>query len=175
MIQIAINNKVSDTTKILFYFINFERESNLFEQEQQHVSADLIINRIKKLKDIRDNIQKMQLKSEKYINKKRKKGPQLKEKNKVYLLTKNLTTKRSIKKLNYNKVEPFLIRAVKRSVNYELSLLKNTRIHSVFHINLLKSVDLSTFIQKGFHFESSEKEYTVKEILKRKNQKYFIK
>ena len=133
------------------------------------------MNRIKKLKNIRDNIQKMQLKSEKYINKKRKKGLQLKERDKVYLLTKNLTTKRSTKKLNYNKIELFLVKTIKELVNYELSLLKNTRIHSIFHINLLESADLSTSIQKELYFESLEKEYTMEEILNKKGQKYFIK
>ena len=88
----------------------------------------------------------MQLKSEKYVNKKRKEDFQLKEKNKVYLLIKNLTTKRLNKKLNLSKVGSFFIQAVKKSVNYELSLLKNTRIHSIFHINVLESADLSTFI-----------------------------
>ena len=104
------------------------------------------MNRIKKFKNIKDNIQKMQLKFEKYVNKKRKEDSQLKKKNKVYFLTKNLTTKRLNKKLNHIKVESFFIKAVKKSVNYELSLSKNTRIHSIFHINVLKSVDLNTLI-----------------------------
>ena len=72
MIQIAINNRVSNTTKILSYFVNFDKKSNLFEQELQRVSANLIMNRVKRFKNIKDNIQKMQFKSEKYINKKRK-------------------------------------------------------------------------------------------------------
>ena len=133
------------------------------------------MNRIKRFKNIKENIQKMHLKSEKYVNKKRKKDPQLKEKNKVYLLTKNLTTKKSTKKLNHTKIEPFFIKAVKKSVSYEVSLFKNTRIHSIFHINMLESVDLSTFIQKYFHFEDSDEEYTVEEILEKKDQKYLIK
>ena len=110
----------------------------------------------------------MQFKSEKYVNKKRKKDSQLKEKNKVYLLTKNLTTKRLNKKLNHTKIKSFFIKVVKGSVNYELSLLKNTRIYSIFHINMLESADLSTLIQKEFYYENSEKEYTVKRILKKK-------
>ena len=175
MIQITMNNKISNTTKILSYFINFEREPNLFEQEQQHVSTDLIMNRVKRFKNIRDNIQKMQLKFKKYVNKKRKKDSQLKEKNKVYLLTKNLTTKRSTKKLNYNKIESFLVKTIKESINYELSLFKNICIHSIFYVNMLKSADSNTSIQKKFHYENSEEEYTVKRILKKKNQSYLIK
>ena len=165
MTQIAMNNRISDTTKVSSYYVNFGKESNLFEQELEHVATDLIMNRVKRLKNIKDNIQKMQLKSKKYVNKKRKEGPQLKEKNKVYLLTKNLTTRRLNKKLNHTKVESFFIKAVKESINYELSLFKNIRIHSIFHINVLESVDLSTLIQKDFHFENLKEEYTVEKIL----------
>ena len=175
MTQIAKNSRVSNTTKISSYFVNFGKEPNLFGQELDHVSADLVMNRVRKLKDIRDNIQKMQLKSKEYVNKKRKEDPQLKEKNKVYLLTKNLTTKKLNKKLNHTKIESFFIKAVKESVNYELSLPKDTRIHPIFHINLLEPADLSTLIQKEFHYENSKKEYTVKKILERKDQSYLIK
>jgi len=47
---------------------------------------------------------------------------------------------------------------------------------SVFHISLLKSVDLSTPIQKTFHYKSQEKNrFEVKEILKKKDQQYLVK
>ena len=117
----------------------------------------------------------MQLKSEKYVNKKRKEGPQLKEENKIYFLIKNLMTKRLNKKLNYIKIESFFIRAVKRSVTYKLSLFKDTRIHSIFYINILESADFNTLIQEEFHYENSKKKYSVKRILKKKNQSYLIK
>ena len=175
MIQIAINSRILNTTKISSYFVNFDRKSNLLKQELQHASANLTMNRVKKFKNIKNNIQKMQLKFEKYVNKKRKEDSQLKERNKVYLLIKNLTTKRLNKKLNHTKIESFFIKTVKRSVNYKLSLFKNIRIHSIFHINMLESVDFSTFIQKKFHYENSEEEYIVKEILKKKDQNYLIK
>ena len=175
MIQIAMNSKVSNTTKISSYFVNFGKESILFKQELKHVVADLIMNRVKKLKNIKNNIQKMQFKFKKYVNKKRKENSQLKEKNKVYLLTKNLTTRKLNKKLNHTKIGLFFIKAVKKSVNYELSLLKNIRIHSIFYINMLESADLSTFIQEEFHYENSEKKYIVKRILEKKDQSYLIK
>ena len=83
--------------------------------------------------------------------------------------------KRFNKKLNHTKIEPFFIKAIKESVNYELNLSKNIYIHSIFHINVLKLVDLSTFIQKDFNFENSEEEYAVEKILNRKSQKYLVK
>ena len=73
IIQIAMNSKISNTTKISFYFVNHERKLNLFERKLKHVSVDSAMNRVKKLKNIKENIQKMHLKSEKYVNKKRKK------------------------------------------------------------------------------------------------------
>ena len=133
------------------------------------------MNRVKRFKNIKENIQKMQLRFRKYVNKKWKEGSQLKENNKVYLLTKNLTTKRFNKKLNYTKVGPFFIKTVKELVNYELSLSKNICIHLIFHINMLESVDLNTFIQKEFHYENSKEKYIVKRILEKKGQSYLIK
>jgi len=55
-----------------------------------------------------------------YINKYRKEYPQLKEGDKVYLLIKNMKSKRLSKKLNYIKVESFSIKKAKGLVNYKL-------------------------------------------------------
>ena len=133
------------------------------------------MNRVKRFKNIKNNIQKIQFKFKKYVNKKQKEGSQLKEKNKVYLLIKNLTIRKLNKKLNHTKGESFFIKAVKKSVNYELSLLENIRIHSIFYINMLESADPNISIQKESHYENSEKKYTVKRILKKKDQNYLIK
>ena len=74
------------------------------------------------------------------------------------------------------KIDSFFIKKIKRLKIYELNLLKKIKVFSVFDISLLKSTDLSTFIQKTFHFElDDEKLYTVKRILERKNQQYLIK
>ncbi len=71
---------------------------------------------------------------------------QLKERNKIYLLTRNLKTKKKSKKLNHVKVESFFIKIVKRLVNYELDLPKNARVFLVFHVLLLELVDPNTSI-----------------------------
>ena len=112
----------------------------------------------------------------KYINKKRKMALQLKKRDKVYLLTKNLKAKWSSKKLNHQKIRPFFIKAVKGPVNYELELPSDTQIHLIFHISLLESADLETSIQTMLNnFERYENEYEVEKILKQKGQKYLVK
>jgi hypothetical protein len=95
---------------------------------------------------------------------------QLKERNKMYLLTKNLKIRKKSKKLDHVKVESFFIKAVKESVNYELDLPKNAKVFLVFHISLLESADPSTPIQETFHYKSQEKNrFKVEEILKKKD------
>ncbi len=92
----------------------------------------------------------MQKKFVKHQNKKRKIISQLKERDKVYLLIKNLKTKKKSKKLNYIKIELFFIKPIKELVDYKLNLLKDIRVFLVFYILLLKSIDFNTSIQKKF-------------------------
>ena len=176
MTQLAFNSKVSNTTKKTSFFANFGKKSNLFEKKLQHVSAQSAMKRAKTLKEIHSNIVRMQQKSAAYQNKKRKTMPQLKERDKVYLLTKNLKTRKVSKKLNHVKVDPFFIKQQKGSVNYELNLFSDTKIHPVFHVSLLKSADSETSIQDTFHFQyENEDEYEVEKILAQNDQKYLIK
>jgi len=103
-------------------------------------------------------------------------APQLKEGDKMYLLTKNLKIRKKSKKLDHVKVGPFFIKAVKRSVNYELDLPKNAKVFLVFHISLLKSVDPSTSIQETFHYKPQEKNrFEVEKVLEKKGQQYLVK
>jgi len=87
-----------------------------------------------------------------YANKKRDREFTFKRKNKVYLLRRNIKTKKSSNKLNYTKLESFEILEEKKSINYKLNLLTFIKIYSIFHISLLKSADSNTLIQT----ESSE-------------------
>ena len=45
---------------------------------------------------------------------KKKNGPQLKKKNKIYLLINNLHIKRPSKKLDYRKIDSFFIKKIKK-------------------------------------------------------------
>ena len=176
MTQLTLNSKHFDTTKMSSFYANFDHELNLLNYEQSKISTDTTKRQIKTLRKIHNNIMRMQRHFFKYVNKKRKIASLLKKRNKVYLFTKNLKTRKTSKKLNNVKIGSFFIKKVKESKTFELELSKNAKIFSIFDIFLLKSADFSTPIQKTFHFESNKKElYTVKEILKKKDQRYLIK
>ena len=94
----------------------------------------------------------------------------------MYLLTKNLKTKKINKKLNYVKIDLFFVKQQKKSINYELNLFSNIKIHSIFHVSLLKSADQNTFIQNTFHFQYEKKnENEIETILTQNDQRYLIK
>jgi hypothetical protein len=62
----------------------------------------------------------------------------------VYLLRKNIVTKRPSDKLDHKKLGPFEIIEVKGPVNYRLKLLKTIKIHPTFYISLLELVPLGS-------------------------------
>ena len=158
------------------FYVNYDRKSNLLNYEQLKISTNATKRQMKILKMIHNNIMRMQQRFFKHVNKKRKMTSLLKKRNKVYLLTKNLKTKKASKKLNNVKIGSFYVKEVRESKTYELKLSKNIRIFSIFDIFLLKSVDPKTLIQKTFHFEEEkEKIYTMKRILKKRDQNYLIK
>ena len=176
MTQLTLNAKILDITKITSFFVNYNKEFNFFKKERKHLSTQLVIKRVTTLKKIYNNILKMQEKLIKYQNKKRKTTSQLKKKNKIYLFTKNLKTRKLSKKLNYIKVESFLVKKTKKSINYELDLLKNAKVFLVFYILLLKLANLITPLQNTFYFHlQKEEQFKIEKILQQKDQKYLIK
>ena len=129
MTQLTLNAKISKTTKTTSYFANFGRELNLFERPRNQVSIEFALEKGSKIKEIQDNIFKMQEKSTIYQNKKRKMTPLLKKGDKVYLHTKNLKiNKEKSKKLDHVKVESFFIKNVKDLMNYELNFFINAKV-----------------------------------------------
>jgi hypothetical protein len=130
------------------YFANHRRHPNLFTKQFPSIEAEAAMVTAAEIKQIHEqaqgNLEAAQKKSVSYINKKRKMAPQLKKGDKVYLLTKNLRTRRPMKKLDHVKVRPFFILAQKGLVNYLLDLLRDAKIHLVFHVSLLEPADPRT-------------------------------
>ena len=93
-------------------------------------------------------------------------APQLKKGDKVYLLTKNLRTKRPSKGLDNVKVGPFLILKRNGPVTYTLDLPPDARIHPRFHVKLLEPAHPDTPLQGTFHYEAEEEnEFEVEDII----------
>lgn len=180
MAQLALNNNVSETTGLTPFFANFGRNPNLFMTTLPSVGTDKAIVHARHLKDAHEMakvaIKTTQDKLLKSRFRENKNGPQLKTGDKVYLLTKNLKTRRQAKKLDHVKVGPFLIAEQKGPVNYRLDLPKDARIHPVFHISLLEPADPNAILQTTFHFQPQEDdEYEVERIIDQRGQKYLIK
>ena len=72
------------------------------------------------------------------MNKKRSKRPDLRKRGIVYLLRKNIKTKRPSDKLNHTKLEPFKIQKKLELITFKLELLPYMRIYPIFYISLLE-------------------------------------
>ena len=134
------------------FFANYDyhsvtmRESRRFAKIVQKASIKIIQMRILHDK-LQKNIQFLSYCAAHYYNKRRSKSPIFLEGNKIYLLQKNIKTKQSSKKLDYTKLGPFKVKAVNRSLNYELKLPQQIKIHLVFHVMYLESANNDTSLE----------------------------
>ena len=171
---------MSQTTGVTLFFINYGKHTNGFLHPREGPNADKVIVKAEELKELYKKLTKAikdsNEKTRKQVNKNRKDSPQLKEGDKVYLLIKNIKSKRPSKKLDHVKVRPFLIKERRGPVNYKLDLPKDSKRHPVFHISLLELADPNTPLQETFQYQIEEKdEYEVEKILDQRGQKYLIK
>ena len=123
MAQIAYNNKLSEATGVTPFFANHGRHPNLFTRNlDTNIQTEQALTTVDILKEVHqkslENIAKAQSRAISYVNKKRKTAPLLKEGDKVYLLIKNLRTRRLTKKLDKVKVGPFFISKQISLVNF---------------------------------------------------------
>jgi hypothetical protein len=111
-------------------------------------------------------------------NKKRIAGPTFKEGDKVFLLRKNIKTKRPSRKLDHVRIGPFEIEKQVGPVNFKLRLPKKMRIHPVFHVSLLEPAPHDALLETDIEVEP-EQDFEVEEILDKKKingqWKYLVK
>src|SRR5699024_10669903 len=93
-------------------------------------------------------------------------GPTLKRGEKVFLLRRNIETKRPSQKLDHQKIGPFTIEEKTGPVNYRLKLPKSMKhIHPVFHISLLEPAPKNAIPTENIEIESDDDEYEVERVL----------
>ena len=91
-------------------------------------------------KELKKNIKFLSHHSASYHKKHHAETPMLKERDKIYLLQKNIKITRLSRKLDHVSTKSFKIVRNIKNTSSKLKLPKNMRIHSVFHISLLKKV-----------------------------------
>ena len=176
MVQLAINQHRSDSTKESPFFANFGQHTNIGMPSRASPNAEKALQYDKLLRQthtmMRHYLQETSEKMQHQIDKKSKMAPQLKKGDKVYLLTKNWKVKKPrTKKLDYVKVGLFSVEERTGPVNVRLRLPRDTRVHPNFHILMIKLADQSTLLQETFHYQpEEEQEFKVEQILKRKGQ-----
>ena len=133
--------------------------------------------------NIRDQLKKdLQFTMERmayYYDKSRSENPPFKEGNKVYLLGKNIRTKRPSKKLDYQKLGPYPITRKLSEVTYELKLPPDLKIHPIFHVSLLEPVP-KDLRENAYEMEFENDDPTLHKVdkllnyKKQNNKKYYL-
>jgi len=85
----------------------------------------------------------------------------------VYLRTDNIHVKQRNKKLNNKSIKLFEIKRNIKRLSYKLDLLKEMRIHSVFHAFMLQCCNQFIPLQITETCVKLNKEYQVESILKK--------
>ena len=106
----------------------------------------------------------------KYYNQKRLKRPTFSEGSMIYLTTKNITTKKPSKKLDYKYLRLYKVTKKILKNNYQLDLPLKVRIYPIFYISLLKNVINVKFINTGQNnVKVNEKKYETKKVFNTRN------
>jgi hypothetical protein len=184
--QFAYNSSESEGNGVTPFFANYGYTPEAYHppmKDEWHAQGAMIkAEELTKLhEELKTDIQFIAQRSAMYYNNKHRMEPELQEGEKVYLLRKNVQTKRPSNKLDHKKLGPFEIKTKLGPVTYKLKLPKTMEIHPVFHISLLEKAPPGAPpapITEVQHLDP-QKEYEVETILDcqkiRGKNKYLIK
>ena len=169
--QFTYNTTITETIKISPFYANYEYNPEMAKHGTTAVRAqraEIFVEQLIILhKKLSMNLQFISLRVKRYYDKNRSEEINLKMRDKIYVLKRNMKITRKNNKLNYVKIEPFKILRNIKNISYKFEL-SNTmkRKHSVFHVSLLKSThsETSNIIISKEYIESDEK-YEVESIL----------
>ena len=170
MAQFAYNNTEHSTTKETPFYANYGYNPTLMGEKRKNESkSDEAVKAAEKLKNIHKQLSRdiefMNAKSAIYYNQGHADGPTFERGEKVYLVRKNIRTKRPSQKLDHQKIGPFAIEERTGPVNYRLRLPESMkRLHPVFHISLLEPASQNAQLAENIEIESDD-EYEVERIL----------
>jgi len=163
--QFAYNNTQNEIMKETPFWANYEYNPKIWQElwahKSQNQKAILNITEIKKLhKDLMNRIQQQSRQTTEI------KPFEVEER--VYLRTNNICVKWRSKKLNNKSIKPFKIKRNIKELSYKLDLLKEMRIHSVFHAFMLQCCNQFISLQIIKMSVKPDKEYQAENILEKR-------
>ena len=142
MAQYAYNSAESEGTGYTPFYANLGYTPTVYEAPLvDKAKSNQAILRVEELKELHqelaEDIKFIAARTAMYYDRKHSVGPTLKKGDKVYLLRRNVKTKRPSEGLDHKKLGPFEIREQVGPVNYRLKLPRTMKIHDTFHVSLL--------------------------------------
>jgi hypothetical protein len=143
--QFSYNSAMHETTKTSPHYARFGFEPTPYggPYENTHTSEEglHVAQQWKEITSLlQDEVDFQNQRRRFYYNQHRQAEPSLKEGDEVYLLRRNITTKRPSDKLDYKKLGPFKIERKINNVTYRLTLPRTMKIFNTFHVSLLEPV-----------------------------------
>ena len=166
--EFVYNSSININTQKTLFYVNYKYTPTAYREPREVKDAPMankLVRDLRKLYDkLRTDLKLVRTHITLYSNKTKIERPTLKKGDSVYLIRKNIKTKRPNSKLDFKKIRPFKIFKKLSDINYHLLLPKTIRIHPIFYIALLKpvfkraeSIDLVE--------TNDEKEYKVERII----------
>ena len=140
--EFTYNNTTHASTGHTPFFANYGRhpafDPRIPTETQVPQAEDRITTLERTLEQLKQHLQRAKEKYKYYADQDRRPGPKFQVGDQVWLLSKNVSTARPSKKLDYKRLGPFPISAKLSDRVYCLDLPPTLRIHPVFHVSLLE-------------------------------------
>ena len=138
MAQFAFNSSVHEATGLTPYFANYGRELTAYHEPEERTEGPTPQELAEIHRQLHQDLKFVSLRMAHYYNKKRSTEPILGEGDKVFLIRRNIKSRRPNQKLDHVKLGPFKIKKKLGKLNYEVELPDQFGIHPVFHIAMLE-------------------------------------
>ena len=172
--EVAYNNTIQGSTQQTPFFANYGYHPKFdqfnFNIVDNPAAGDLAIRMSQLHNEMKEKIQEAQERQRKNADKHRKEHPSIHVGDRVWLLSRNIKTKRPCEKLDYRRLGPFIVLKQINAVAFRLELPTSMKIHPVFHVSLLEPYKQSS-IPGRFQVRpppleiNGEEEFEVSEIL----------
>jgi len=140
--EFAYNNTFQESIHQTPFFVNYGHhprfDSLNLSLAKNPAAQDLVTKLLEIHKDVKARLVEAQEWQKRNVDKSRKQNPNISVGDKVWLLHRNLKTRRPSDKLDYRRLGPFRVSKQVNEVAYRLNLPSSMKIHPVFHVSLLE-------------------------------------